>query len=260
MATHGQNVWYELMTDDAKAAKGFYSEVIGWKTQDWEGGDPDRPYSMWIVGERPVGGLMVLPEEAKEVGAPPHWLAYTNVDDVDATANRTEKLGGRTLQPGFDIPEVGRIAILSDPQGAVFAVLKPAGEMHGGDQDKAGEFSWAELNTTDYEGAWSFYSALFGWEHRSSMDMGSAGTYFMFHDPGQVTKGGMSNAAQQMGAPPHWLYYVNVADVATAAECVERLGGAVLNGPMEIPGGDTIAQCRDPQGALFAIYSEGENA
>ncbi|MBI2393313.1 MAG: VOC family protein [Deltaproteobacteria bacterium] len=257
MASTGQNVWFDLMTTDVEAAKRFYSDVIGWKTEQWTGGDPAMPYTMWSMGGRSLGGVMALPEDARKMGAPPHWIAYTVVDDVDATAAKAEKLGARVYAPPTDIPTVGRFAVLADPQGATFAIFKGAGPMDA-PPDAVGQFSWAELNTTDYEAAWRFYSELFGWKHRSSMDMGPMGTYFMWNDPEGKTKGGMSNAAKAMNFPPHWLHYVTVDDVDATAKVVVEKGGKVMNGPMDIPGDDRIAQCQDPQGGFFAIYSHGK--
>lgn len=257
MASTGQNVWFDLMTTDVEGAKRFYTELIGWKTQQWSEGDPSKPYSMWAVGEQPIGGVMELPEDARKMGAPPHWIAYTTVDDVDATAAKAEKLGARVYAPPMDIPTVGRFAILGDPQGATFAIFKPAGPMDA-PPDAVGHFSWAELNTTDYEAAWRFYSELFGWKHRSSMDMGPMGTYFMWNDAEGKTKGGMSNMAKAMNLPAHWLHYVTVESVDETAKRVVEKGGKVLNGPMDIPGDDRIAQCQDPQGGFFAIYSHGK--
>jgi uncharacterized protein len=253
MAKKGQNVWYELMTTDIEGAKRFYTEVIGWRTKDWDQAPADKPYTMWMAGEKMVGGLMPLPAEAR--GAPPHWLAYTQVDDVDASVEQAVKLGGRVHAPAFEVPNVGRMAILADPQGAVFAVFKGAQDMPVTPAVGLGEFSWSELNTTDYEAAWTFYSQLFGWQHRETMDMGPDGKYFMWHDGAdKVTKGGMSNAAGKMKFPPSWLHYVNVDDVPAALARVKSKGGKVFNGPEDIPDGGVIAQCMDAQGAAFALY------
>lgn len=254
MTTTGLNVWFDLMTTDMEGAKAFYTEAIGWKTQQWDNSDPNMPYTMWATAEGPLGGVMPLPEDAKKAGAPPHWIAYTTVDDVDATAAKAEQLGGKIYAPPMDIPSVGRFAMLADPQGATFAIFKPSDDMSA-PPDAAGQFSWAELNTTDYEAAWKFYSELFGWKHRSSMDMGEAGTYFMWQDATEQTKGGMSNMAKQMGAPAHWLHYVTVDDIEKAVDRIKQNGGKILNGPMDIPGNDRIAQCQDPQGGFFAIYA-----
>jgi uncharacterized protein len=258
MTRTGQNVWFDLMTTDVEGAKAFYGETIGWKTKQWEDADPAMPYTMWTVGDTPVGGVMPLHAEAKQMGAPPHWIAYTTVQDVDAAVSKAQQLGGRVYAPAMDIPKVGRFAILGDPQGATFAVFKPT-EPSQAPPDQVGHFSWAELNTTDYEAAWKFYSQLFDWKHKSSMDMGPGlGTYFMWNDQAEKTKGGMSNTAKQMGVPPHWLHYVTVDSCEQTIERIKRAGGKVLNGPMPVPGDDVIAQCQDPQGAFFAIYSRGK--
>jgi predicted enzyme related to lactoylglutathione lyase len=251
----GKFVWYELMTSDPNAAQSFYHETIGWDTAPFE--ESPEPYTMWMNSESPVGGVMALPEEAKQAGAPPHWIAYITTPNVDETTNKVKELGGNLIHGPMEIPNVGRFAIVSDPQGAVFAVYKPANEQPGDAHDPGvGEFSWHELATTDHEGAFEFYSNLFGWSKTEAMDMGEAGTYQMY-GLGDKTMGGIYNKPAEMPGPPMWLYYTVVPDVNEAAEKVKAKGGQVLNGPMEVPGGsgDMIAQCMDPQGAPFAIHS-----
>lgn len=252
----GKFVWYELMTSDPDAAQSFYHETIGWGTAPFD--ESPEPYTMWMNGDRPVGGVMALPEEAKQAGAPPHWVAYITTPDVDATTEKVKQLGGNLIHGPMEIPNVGRFAIVSDPQGAVFAVYKPADEQPGDSHEPSvGEFSWHELATTDHEGAFDFYSKLFGWSKTEAMDMGEAGTYQMY-GLGDKTMGGMFNKPAEMPGPPMWLYYTVVSDVNKAAEKVKAKGGQVLSGPMEVPGGsgDMIAQCVDPQGAPFAIHSK----
>jgi hypothetical protein len=257
MSARGRYVWFDLMTSDVEAAKAFYTETIGWKTQEWGG---PTPYTMWNVkGDVGVGGVMELPAEVKQMGAPPHWMGYVAVDDVDATAKKAKELGGQVHKAGMDIPEVGRFAVLADPQGAAFAVFKSKqSDWKQADRQTPGAFSWHELNTTDYESAWKFYSALFGWEPTTSMDMGEGmGKYFMFKPAGDENSfGGMSNVAKTMKMPPHWLHYVTVENAADATKRITQKGGKLLNGPMDVPGGGKIAQFQDPQGAAFAIYAE----
>lgn len=253
----GKFLWYELMTTDPGAATDFYRGVIGWGAQAMEGGE--TPYTMWTVGERPVGGMMQLPEEAQAQGAPPHWLPYVGTPDVDATVGRASELGGSVLVPPTDLPDVGRFAVLADPQGAVFAVFAPGAEhpMPAGPR-QSGDFSWHELATTDHEAAFDFYHDLFGWEKAEAMDMGEAGIYQMYGSPeSEHPLGGMFNKPTEMPGPPAWLCYTTVADVTPTSERVKELGGQVLNGPMEVPGGDMIATCMDPQGAMFALHSAG---
>ena len=250
----GRFVWYDLVTTDPDAAVSFYGEVIGWGTQLWEG---PTPYTMWSNGEAPIGGVVTLPDEAKAAGAPPHWLAYVAVSDVNAMAAKAKESGAKVHVEPQDIPDVGRFAVLADPQGAVFAIFQASGDVPGSEgPPQEGEFSWHELATTDYEGAFNFYSSLFGWNKTDAMDMGEAGIYQMY-GRGEMPLGGMFNKTPDMPGPPAWLFYAKVDDVNRVVEKVKQYGGQVLMGPMEVPGesGDLIAQCMDPQGAAFAIHS-----
>jgi len=252
---HGQFIWYELLTSDPAAAIPFYTQVVGWGTQTWEGGA--TPYTMWTTEDMPVGGTMKLPDEATAAGAPTHWLPYVGTQDVDATAKKVKDLGGQVLREPDDIPSVGRFAVLADPQGAVFAVYKPQSEPPAAAMGppRPGRFSWHELATTDHEAAFDFYSQLFGWEKTDAMDMGEMGTYQMYGRD-ERTLGGMFNKPSEMPGPPAWLCYVMIDDVNAGVERVKQHGGQVLNGPMEVPGGDQIAQCMDPQGGAFSIHSK----
>lgn len=203
-----------------------------------------------------MGGLMMLPFEARQAGAPPNWIFYGAVPDTDATVRRaTAALGAEVVAGVNEVPTVGRFAVLKDPQGAVFAILQPAGEVPGHDGEPGqGEFSWHELATTDPSAAWDFYRAIFGWEKTDAIDMGPQGLYQMYGRAGRPL-GGIYRKPAEMPGPSNWMCYVRVASADATAETVERLGGKVLNGPMEVPGGDRIAQCLDPQGAAFAVHS-----
>ena len=247
----GRFLWYELMSSDVDAAIEFYSGITGWTAQPWEG--DGQPYTMWMRGESPVGGLMRLPDEAAEAGAPPHWLAYFGTPDIDATVARATELGAQILVPTMDLPDVGRMTILRDPQEAVFAAYQPATDPAPETPPEAGQFSWHELATSDREAAWAFYSELFGWETTEEMDMGEGNMYHMYSRPGGWPLGGIFNRTSEMPVSA-WLFYVTVPDCAAAVEAVKAGGGQVLNGPMEVPGGDMIAQCMDPQGAAFAVH------
>ncbi len=253
----GRFVWFDLMTPDKDAAVDFYTKLIGWSTQAWEGAE--QPYTMWVNGEAPLGGVVPLPKEAQEAGSPPHWMAYVATPDVDATTEQAKELGGKVMHGPEDIPTVGRFAVLADPQGAVFAAFTPADQAPGGEGPaQLGEFSWHELATSDHEAAFEFYRSLFGWETKETMDMGEMGMYHMYGRKEQEFPiGGMFNKPAEMPGPPAWLYYIKVDDVSAAIETVKELGGQLLNGPMEVPGGDMIAQCMDPQGAAFALHSAG---
>src|SRR5262245_25318042 len=249
----GRFVWFELLTSDMTAAQRFYTQLIGWDTATWRAGD--EPYMLWMQRQQRVGGLMRLPEQASKAGTPPHWLGYVSTPDVDATLTAAAKLGARALMPAMDVPDVGRIAVIADPQGAVIGLYKP---LEAPDDEEpapsVGAVSWRELLTTDHFDAFTFYEALFGWRKTEVMDMGEDGLYQMYGRNG-ATLGGMYNKPKDMSAPAAWLYYFFVDDVNESVKKVEPLGGRILNGPMEVPGDNLVAQCLDPQGAAFALHS-----
>jgi predicted enzyme related to lactoylglutathione lyase len=255
MATStGQWVWYELLTTDVAAAEAFYTNVVGWNvSQETMPEMPDFVYHMLKMGDTPVGGIMDLPKEARDMGAPSNWMGYISVDDVDASEKIATAAGGKTLVPPTDIPGVGRFSVLADPHGAVFSLLKSANP----DQDMVpdntakGNVGWRELYAGDLNAEWAYYSKLFGWQKQDAMDMGDMGVYQLF-GIGDVQLGGM------MTKPPmipvsYWGYYFNIGNIDDGAERVKAGGGQVLQGPMEVPGGGWIVQCMDPQGAAFAL-------
>jgi predicted enzyme related to lactoylglutathione lyase len=259
--SHGRFVWYDLMTHDLDAAADFYSQVAGWDSSPWDGGQMEdgSPYLMWMAGEKAIGGRGKLPDKAIAQGAQPHWLAYVTVPDVEAVAKKAEESGGAVLVPPTTMEEVGTFAVIRDPQGAVFAPFTPKDGPEGDvPSPEVGGFSWHELVTTDHEAAFAFYSEVFGWEKTEAMDMGEMGIYQMYGPPtgDAFSYGGMYNKPAEMPAPPHWLYYIMVPDIDAATAKVTELGGQVLNGPMEVPDGDMIAQCLDPQGAAFALHAK----
>ena len=237
----GRFCWYDLMTTDIPSAIAFYSKVVGWETEDWEGGD--KPYTMWKSSQGMVGGVMDLPEQAKELGAPPNWMGYAAVPDLEASCELAKKLGGKVMVPPMKIPGVGAFAVLADPQGAVIAMFSGSDDAPGNDAPKkAGEVSWNELMTNDYDGAFKYYAELFGWMKVDDMDMGPemGGIYRIFGRKDAPPLGGMFTKPAAMPGPPMWLYYFNVEDLDAAVQVVKAEGGKVLHGPMEVPGGDRI--------------------
>jgi hypothetical protein len=247
----GRFVWYELMTNDTSAAKKFYPAITGWGTQPF---GTASSYEMWTSGGTPIGGMMNISEDQKKRGIPPHWLPYVGVSNVDETTAKAEKLGAKALVPPTDIPDVGRFSVIADPQGAVFGIVASDNPDATADfSPKVGEFSWHELTTDDHVAAFDFYRELFGWDKTSEFDMGAMGIYQMYGKNGQ-TYGGMFSKSAEMKMPPVWVCYVRVKDVNAAVDSVNKGGGKVINGPMEVPGGDWIAQCTDPQGAFFAVH------
>ena len=180
------------------------------------------------------------------------WIGYVCVDDVDTTADRIKHLGGTVHVPPQDILNVSRFSIVSDPQMATFALFKwqRPGKVQPVNLPAQGGVAWHELLAADWERAWAFYSELFGWQ-KAKADINAMGAYQQFSADGQ-TIGGM------MTKPPTvpfscWLYYFNVGDIDAAVKRVRAGGGQVLGGPIEVSAGNWIAQCADPQGAIFAL-------
>ena len=251
MSKLGSFVWCELMTTDTAGAESFYKKVVGWNPQ------PFAPDGSYTVFNTPAGtgsaGLMLLPDEAKKMGVPPHWLMYVGTPNVDSTALRIAQLGGKVLKQPTNIPNTGRFAVVQDPFGAAFGIYTSNNPQPPKDEPGIGDFSWFELYTPNPEGAWNFYQSLFGWEKTSAMDMGEMGVYQMFGRGSGVPNGGIMKPPP--GAPAAWQPYVRVKDAKGAATVATASGGKVVNGPMEVPGGDWIFQGMDPQGAMFAVHS-----
>jgi predicted enzyme related to lactoylglutathione lyase len=240
----GRFIWHELLTTDTAAAAAFYPKVVPWRTQP-----SNMPgYTIFMAGGLQVGGLMALPADAS--ATPAHWLVYVGTPNVDATCTQAQALGARICKAATDIPNVGRFAVLADPQGATFAVFTPSGPPPGPSPSQ-GAFSWHELQTTDVAAALRFYGQLFGWSKGVGHDMGAMGVYQLF-EHGGASVGGMCNT-QGPSTPPSWLSYVHVADANRAVASAKAAGGRLLHGPIEVPGGSWIALFLDPQGGAFAV-------
>lgn len=252
----GDFIWYELMTTDAEGAKAFYDAVVGWNIG--EGAEEYQGYRMINRSDgKFAGGVLPLTDEMTQHGARPTWLGYVNVANVDDAVAAIEKAGGKALMPPFDIPNVGRIAMVTDPQGAPFYVMKPippagqekqASDVFSPDQPQ--RVSWNELSTSDPAAARKFYGEQFSWGSDEFMDMGELGEYrFLDHDGRRI--GALCGVMQ--GQQPKWRYYFRVPSVSAAKDIAEQKGGKVHMGPHQVPTGDYIVIGTDPQGAEFAL-------
>ena len=237
-------IWYELAANDLPAAEAFYTGVVGWTVAP--SGQPGMDYRIWSAAGRGMGGLMAAPE-----GMAPGWYGYVRVDDVDACIARAVAAGGVVCMPATDLPGVGRMGMVADPQGAQIYVMTPQGEAPPPvAPGTPGHGTWHELHAADPAAALGFYGAMLGWVAAGEMDMGPMGTYRMFGS-GEGMIGGMMQSAA-LGRPM-WLYYFAVEDIDAAMARVTGAGGAVLHGPQAVPGGGWVIQGRDPQGVAFAL-------
>jgi uncharacterized protein len=249
----GRLVWHELMTTDMAAAETFYKNVVGWTSAPFEGSP--NPYKVLRRGGGvEVAGLMRRPEG---MNMPPFWAMYVGVPNLEEAVAHIKRLGGSELSPVIEVPDVGRLQMMKDPQGAAFYIIQPSptGERPE-TEPEVGEASWHELMTTDAPAAMKFYNEAFGWQPSEALDMGPMGTYQMFNRPFGMIGGMMNNPPEMAQAPPHWMIYFRVPDINAATERIKANGGKILNGPMEVPGGDWIVTATDPQGAAFSLHAK----
>jgi predicted enzyme related to lactoylglutathione lyase len=249
---HGIPIWYELMSKDPLRARRFYEAVVGWRIDETPPPGSTMDYRMVSAADGPVGGVFTLSEDMCRQGAAPCWLMYLGVDDVDACVAAITASGGSVRLPAFDIPGVGRIAMVADPQGAPFYVMRGASDQESNvcDARLAGHGAWHELHAADGPKATDFYMAQFGWGKSNAMDMGPMGVYQLFNGGGQELGGIFTDS----GFPrPAWLVYFRVDGIERAATRIVEAGGQVVHGPMEVPGGGWIVNGLDTEGAMFAL-------
>lgn len=250
-AVKGRILWYELLTTDMKAAEEFYSAIVGWTVMPFA--ESPQPYDMFArSGDAPVAGVMTIPEG---MNFPPHWGMYVGVEKLEDGQAQIERLKGSALSPVIEVPSVGRMRVMKDPQGAAFSIFEPDPNAPQAPEaePELGDVSWHELMTTDAAAALTFYSEMFGWRESQAMDMGPMGKYHIFARKWDL--GGMMNKPAELAqVPPHWGLYFRVASVDQSAEQVKAHGGQVLNGPMDVPDGGRIVNCVDPQGGHFSLH------
>jgi predicted enzyme related to lactoylglutathione lyase len=243
----GKFVFVELVTPDLAAAKTFYGGLFGWTFRDVRVGSAQ--YAEASLDQRPVAGIVSRPMRAGEKRQPA-WLSFVAVADVDAATNAAVRDGGRALSNPHDVPGRGRIAVLADPQGAVFGVLASS----SGDPPEvlatSGEWIWASLFAKDPDTAAAFYQKLFDYEVFDLPDDGNAQHLIL-------ASGGYARAAANplpsASAHAHWLNFVRVDSAARMAARVVALGGKVLLTPRDDRHGGQIAIVSDPQGAPFGL-------
>jgi predicted enzyme related to lactoylglutathione lyase len=243
--TPGTFSWVDLGTTDADGAKSFYGTLLGWQFDDMP--VPDAPpYSMATIGGRTVAALYPKQDEH----APPAWLSYVTVADADAIAARAAELGGTVISEPFNVLEAGRMAVLQDPTGAVFAVWQPKQSIGAQLVNDPGALTMNQLNTNDPAAAEAFYSGLFGWTFQQ---IASGEQEYWGINNGERLNGGMMPVPAGWEIPSHWIAYFTTADIDASVVKIRELGGGVTTGPLPIPSGQ-IAVATDPQGASFALF------
>jgi predicted enzyme related to lactoylglutathione lyase len=245
----GSFCWVELGTTDAGAAKNFYKELFGWDYED-ESMGPAGVYTIIKLNGKDVGGLYQLSSEMLQQGVPPHWLSYISVTNADDATAQAIAAGGSATKDPFDVGPNGRMAIIQDPTGPVFAVWQAKGHPGAGVYRETGALCWNELGTTDSQKAGDFYTTLFGWETEV---LSGPMEYTVFKNDGQGIAG-MYQITPEMGPiPPHWMVYFAVSDCDATVQKASQSGGGVIHPAEDIPGIGRFAILRDPASAVFAV-------
>jgi len=244
----GQFCWVELSTTDAKSAKSFYTNLFGWKVNENPMGDQGIYYMFQVKGKDAAAMYEQSPDEKKS-GIPPHWNNYVSVKSVDDAANKVKSLGGNVVAGPFDVYDFGRMAFVTDSQGAMFALWEPKKHIGATILGDPGTLSWNELYAPSSDNASKFYGSLFGWTPKKSPE------YTEFHLGEKAIGGMMETTGRLEGMPANWMPYFNVADTDATVQKAKASGAQVHHPPTDIPEVGRFAVLADPQGAAFAIIA-----
>jgi uncharacterized protein len=241
--------WVDLATTDAEAAKAFYGTLFGWEMEDVDAGG-GNVYTTCRLGGAAVAGLFAMTAAMRSEGMAPNWTSYVTVEDANTRAGRAAELGGTVVDDAFDVLDVGRMAVVRDPQGAVFALWQ-AGTRIGAERvNDVGCMCMNELMTSDLDSARSFYEPLFGWT--SEVLDGPDGRPLVFASNDGRMNASMFTAPE--GVPPHWRACFSVASTDDAIAQVHALGGQEVMAPVELDNG-SLAVVSDPHGAVFSVFA-----
>jgi predicted enzyme related to lactoylglutathione lyase len=248
----GDFCWIELATTDQFAAKEFYSELFGWTIGEFPMGPKDF-YTTFKIDGRDVAAAYTLRSEQQARGVSAHWSLYVAVENADTAADRARGLGAKVIAEPFDVYDVGRMAVVQDPTGAVFSIWQAKRHTGFGIKGVPGTFCVADLSTSDPDVASRFYEQLFKWRIRKEDEDPSHNYYHLFnHD--EFIGGILPPAFRNPGAPPHWQIYLLVSDCDVVATKAKSLGAKLYMPPMKIEDIGRMAVMADPQGAVFAIF------
>jgi predicted enzyme related to lactoylglutathione lyase len=245
----GRWVWHEMNTTDMGVGSEYYRSLFGWGADEMDMGEFGK-YLMLKVGEVPVVGM-----GAAQPGAPSHWLSYLHTSNLEGSVAKVPELGGTLLAPIFEIPRIGRAAVVQDPDGGVFALFQGT-EGGGEERDWSAppamhSVCWVELMAKDPSKVLPFYTGLVDW---SAVPMGPDMTVFKKGEAMVASVRQMPPEAA--GAPSHWMVYMLVDDVAVSQKRSEALGGVTFKGETEIPGMGRFAVVQDPAGGVFALWKQ----
>jgi len=262
---HGLFSWTDIALPDPAAGRDFYAGLFGWDAADQFDPEGNYIYTMFSKDGKAVAGLGGQPPGTAAGGIPPMWQSYVAVDDVDAAVANITSHGGSVVMPTMEVMTAGRMAVVADPQGAVFSLWEEGDHTGGGIFNQHGALTWNELATRDAVGAMAFYGPALGWDFEEfpgeieywliKVEGKSRG---QLHQDDDYNGGIMPmDANWPAEVPPHWMVYFNVEDTDTTVARLAELGGAVSVPAFDTPAG-RIAVVGDPQGGTFSIIAAAQ--
>jgi predicted enzyme related to lactoylglutathione lyase len=239
---HGVPSWVDLGAPDLAAAVSFYTELMGWETEDM--GEEAGHYTIASKDGKQVAALST----AQDPG-PPRWATYINVDDVDAVSSKVEAAGGRVIVAPMQVMSAGRLAVFADSTGAAVSAWEPGDHLGAGLVNEAGTFTWSELTTSDLAKSKQFYTDVFGW------GWGGSPEYAEAQVSGRSIGGALPRRPELPAeVPDNWLVYFGSAAVDADVKKATGLGATVVHDPTDIPDMGRFAVLADPGGAVFALF------
>ncbi|MFB6825267.1 VOC family protein [Streptomyces virginiae] len=250
----GTPCWIDLMVPDQQAALDFYCDLFGWQGE--VGPAEQGGYSVCTLKGRPVAGIMkaMNPDGTIPDPMPPTvWTTYLSTDAIDPTIKSVTDAHGTVMMGPVDVMDLGRMAVVADPTGAVFGLWQANSFDGAGIVNEHGALIWNELSTSDVPAAAAFYSAILPISTSASQMPGAEG-YTEFKASGRVVGGMMNLDKTPPGTPPNWLPYFQVDNVDEIQAAAVRAGATVLAPAFDMVAG-RMAVLADPQGGPFAVIT-----
>ncbi len=246
--TDGTFSWVDLSTRDLEKSKSFYGDVLGWTAVEMPT-ESGIPYVIFQYEGKSVAAAMPMSEEEAETGNPSHWNHYVTVEDIEVKVALATELGGTVLAPVMDIMDAGRMAVIADPEGAVFCLWEKGKSIGAEWVNHPGGFSWNELATRNVPQATDFYSKLFSWTIKNNE---APDDYFEIRNKEDWLNGAFLPMSEDWPAdvPAHWNVYFSVKSIADTIKRVESGGGKIIVPQMDIEVGSFV-MFSDPTGACF---------
>lgn len=244
----GTPCWVDLLTSDIDKAKSFYTSLFGWSAE--EAGQEFGHYVLLRADGPAVAGMV---PNRDDIPAPDSWTTYISTPDIDATVAEVTAAGGQVMQPTMQVGDVGSMAIVADPAGAVFGLWQAGSHIGFEKYNEPGTVTWDEMHSKDFAKATDFYRKVFGWGYDKTSDTDDF-RYFTAQVDGESVAGLMDSASFLPDeVPSHWAVYFSVDDIDASVDKLVELGGSVARPAEDTPFG-RMGDFLDPTGAPFKLH------